>query len=123
MRRRLLLHLPLAVGLGVPAAQAAAPKVIGILNAYYPDDVRESLNLFDRAMSSLGYAKGTDYVTIERMAAGKDELLRGMAEELVRLKVDLISAAPSNAVAAAQRATSTIPIVFVAVSDPVAQGF
>lgn len=123
MRRRLLLHLPLASGLALPAARAASPKAIGILNAYYPSDVRESLDRFDRAMLGLGYAKGTHYITIERMAAGKDELLRGMAEDLVRLKVDLISAAPSNAVAEAQRATSTIPIVFVSVSDPVAQGF
>ena len=49
-------------------------------------------------MLALGYANGTHYVTIERMADGRNELLRGMAEELVRAKVDLISAAPSNAV-------------------------
>ena len=86
----------------MPLAQAAAPKVIGILNAYHPNDVRESLDLFDRAMLALGYAKGTHYVTIERMASGRNELLRGMAEELVRSKVDVICAAPSNAVAEAR---------------------
>jgi ABC-type uncharacterized transport system substrate-binding protein len=68
-------------------------------------------------MLALGYANGTHYVTIERMADGRNELLRGMAEELVRAKVDLISAAPSNAVEEAQRATSTVPIVFVAVTE------
>jgi putative ABC transport system substrate-binding protein len=122
MHRRLFLQFPSTV-VAMPLAQAAAPKVIGILNAYHPNDVRESLDLFDRAMLALGYAKGTHYVTIERMASGRNELLREMAEELVRSKVDLICAAPSNAVAEAQRATSTVPIVFVAVTDPVGEGF
>jgi hypothetical protein len=67
MNRRLFLQVPSTV-VAMPLAQAAAPKVIGILNAYHPSDVRESLDLFDRAMLALGYAKGTHYVTIERMA-------------------------------------------------------
>jgi hypothetical protein len=73
-------------------ARGASPKAIGILNAYYPSDARESLDRFDRGMLGLGYAKGINYVTIERMAAGKDELFRGMAEDLVRLRVGTSSA-------------------------------
>ncbi len=74
-------------------------------------------------MAQLGHMKGTHYVTVERMAEGRLERLRAMAEELVRMNVDLILAAPSNAVVEAQRATATIPIVFSAVTDPVRQGF
>ena len=125
-RRRVLLQFSLGTfaPLFAPLGWAAGPpKVIGVLNAYAPSDVRSSLDAFDRAMLALGYVKGSHYVVIERMAGSNNELLRPMADELVRLKVDLIHAAPSNAVVEAQRATSTIPIVFVAVADPVAQGF
>lgn len=122
-RRRVLLHLPCGVVWPSLAIAADPPKVIGLLNAYVPADVRRSIDQFERALSDRGYVKGIHYVTIERMAEGRNERLRPMAEELVRSKVDLIVAAPSNAVAEAQRATSTIPIVFLAVSDPVREGF
>ena len=85
--------------------------------------MRVSLDRFDLEMRQLGYVKGTHYVTVERMAEGHNERLRSLAEELVRLKVDVILAAPTNAVAEAQRATSSIPIVFGFVSDPVGSGF
>jgi putative ABC transport system substrate-binding protein len=122
-RRRLLLQLPCGVVWPSVVIAADPPKVIGLLNAYVPADVRRSIDQFERALEDRGYVKGIHYVTIERMAEGRNERLRPMAEELVRSKVDLIMAAPSNAVAEAQRATSTIPIVFVAVSDPVREGF
>jgi putative ABC transport system substrate-binding protein len=88
-----------------------------------PADVAASLEVFDSAMRQLGYIKGTDYVVLERMAAGRDDVLRAMAEELVARKVDLIFAGATNAVVEASRLTSTIPIVFVSVSNPVLSGF
>jgi putative ABC transport system substrate-binding protein len=123
-RRHLLVGLAASAAAADAESAASAPKVIGVLNPYFPDEaVRANLDRFDRAMLERGYVKGTHYVVVERMAKGRDELLRPMAEELVRMKVDLIYAAPSNAVAEAQRATATIPIVFVAVGDPVGGGF
>jgi putative ABC transport system substrate-binding protein len=85
--------------------------------------VQAALERFDLEMLHLGYVKGRHYVVIERMADGHNERLAEMARELVNLKVDLIFASPTNAVVEAQRATSTIPIVFVSVSDPVGSGF
>jgi ABC-type uncharacterized transport system substrate-binding protein len=54
--------------------------------------------------------------------ASKSELLAGLARELVSRNVDLIYASSTNAVAAAKEATSTIPIVFEGVADPLKAG-
>jgi putative ABC transport system substrate-binding protein len=122
-RRKLVQYLPLACGMAPTAISAAEPKVIGILNPYFRADVQAALDRFDFEMLHLGYVKGRHYIVIERMAEGHNERLAPMAGELVDLKVDLIFASPTNAVIEAQRATSTIPIVFVSVSDPVGSGF
>jgi ABC-type uncharacterized transport system substrate-binding protein len=58
-----------------------------------------------------------------RLAEGHNERLRGLAEELVKQRVDLIFASTTNAAAAARDATWSIPIVFLGVSDPVRAGF
>jgi putative ABC transport system substrate-binding protein len=74
-------------------------------------------------MLDLNYVVGKHYVVVERTAEGRNERLPGLAEELVKLKVDLILAATTNAAAAARDATSLIPIVFFDVADPVRAGF
>ncbi len=122
-RRELLRCLPAACVLMPPAVVAAEPKVIGILNPFFPSDARASLDRFDLEMLHLGRVKGRDYVVVERMAEGHNERLAPMARELVDLKVDLIFASPTNSVVEAQKATATIPIVFVSVADPVGSGF
>ena len=122
-RRKLVQYLPLACSVTPTALAAADPKVIGILNPYFRADVQDALERFDLEMRHLGYVKGRHYIVIERMAEGRNERLATMARELVDLKVDLIFASPTNAVVEAQRATSTIPIVFVSVADPVGSGF
>lgn len=122
-RRTLIQYLPLACGITATAVAAAEPKLIGILNPFFRTDVQAALERFDLEMLHLGYVKGRHYIVIERMAEGRNERLAPMARELVDLKVDLIFASPTNAVIEAQRATSTIPIVFVSVADPVRSGF
>jgi putative ABC transport system substrate-binding protein len=74
-------------------------------------------------MLDLKYVNGKHFLMVERLAEGQNERLRGLAEELVKLKVDLILAHTTNAAAAARDATSSIPIVFFDVSDPVRAGF
>jgi putative ABC transport system substrate-binding protein len=78
---------------------------------------------FDRAMRQVGYVRGIHYISMTRTAEGRKDRLKSMAEELVGLKVDLIFTASTVAVAEAQKATSTIPIVFFGVADPVGAGF
>ena len=57
-----------------------------------------------------------------RYAEGKIDRLPDLAAELVQLKVDVIFTVSTPGVQAAQKATRTIPIVFVGVSDPVGSG-
>jgi len=118
-RRKLLTTLALGWVNARQLQAASRPKVIGVLNLSVPSDVDDTLDAFDSAMRELGWVKGTDYVLVKRMAAGRNDVLRSMAEDLVKQNVDLVFAATTNAVAEAQRASSTIPIVFVSVSNPV----
>ena len=78
---------------------------------------------FMRGMRELGYIEGKNIVIEWRYADGKYERLPSLATELVKLKVDLIVALTSPPTQAAQRATKSIPIVMVAVSDPIDSGF
>jgi len=73
-------------------------------------------------MLRLGYSKGQNYVVVERMTGGGNGTMAAMAEDLVSRKVDLILTGGTEAALEAQRATSTIPIVFVSVGDPVGVG-
>ena len=74
-------------------------------------------------MLDLGYVKGRHFVLVERPADGNEDRLLEFAEELVRGKVDLICASTTNAAIAAQRSTTSIPIVFDSVADPIRAGF
>ena len=72
----------------------------------------------------MGDIEGQNIALEIRSADGRPERLPGLAAELVRLKVDVILAAGSNTtVAAAQKATTSIPIVMGTSTDPVALGF
>lgn len=122
-RRAVVLSLPLG-GLVAPILHAQPqPKVLGILSPYPRPDVEQWVDVFTRVMLELGYAKGKEFVVVERLAEGRNERLPELAAELVKLKVDLILASSTNAVVAAQRATTSIPIVFDGVADPVLAGF
>jgi putative ABC transport system substrate-binding protein len=76
----------------------------------------------EQELGRLGYVQG-ETLTIEvRHAGGKSHGLPPLADQLVRRKVDAILAVNSSAVAAAKKATTTIPIVMVRVADPVRTG-
>jgi len=82
----------------------------------------ESIDAFRRGLRELGYSEGKN-ITIEyRWAEGSPERMRELAEELVRLKVDIIMAPSSIYAGAAKQATSTIPIVFLSHADPLGSG-
>ncbi len=74
------------------------------------------------ALRDLGYVEGRNIVIECRGPAGQDDRLDDLAAELVRLKVDVLVAQSTPAALAAQRATTTIPIVVFFVADPVASG-
>jgi putative ABC transport system substrate-binding protein len=73
-------------------------------------------------LRELGYVEGTSILLEPRWAEGHHERLPELASELVRLKVDIIVAAATPASRAAKAATNSIPIVIVAVGEPVKTG-
>jgi putative tryptophan/tyrosine transport system substrate-binding protein len=78
---------------------------------------------FLRGMRDLGYVEGKNLVIEWRFADGKPDRLPGLAVELVQIPVDVIVAAGAVAISAAQKATTTIPIVMGTTGDPVGSGF
>jgi putative tryptophan/tyrosine transport system substrate-binding protein len=84
-----------------------------------PDWLTEA---FQQGLRQLGYIEGRNIVIEYRFADGREDRLPELAAELVRLNVDVIVASSTPATRAAQDATRTVPIVFVAVSDPVVSG-
>ena len=77
--------------------------------------------LLRQGLRELGYAEGKNIQFELRTAEGANLLLQ-CAEELVRLKVDVIAAIQTPATAAAKQATQKIPIVMSPAGDPVASG-
>jgi putative ABC transport system substrate-binding protein len=122
-----MIWLVLVMGLiafgATPNAEAQpGPRVyrIGLLSPESPP--QGLLEEFGAELRRLGYVEGRN-VSIEiRHADGNSERLPGLAEELVRHRVDVILAVNTSAVQAAKRATSTIPIVITRVPDPVRTG-
>ena len=78
---------------------------------------------FRQGLRDLGYIEGKNIAIESRTAANRADRLSVLAGELIDLKVEVIIAAGSQAVRAAQRTTKSIPIVMTSSSDPVGTGF
>ena len=113
----------LAAPFGAEAQQAAKIARIGYLSPNAANVNPRTLEAFRQGMRDLGYAEGGNLLIESRSAEGKPERLPALAAELVALKADVIvSGGGTLAALAAQRATKTLPIVMVAVGDPVTSG-
>jgi putative tryptophan/tyrosine transport system substrate-binding protein len=104
------------------AQQASHVPRIGILSPYavsgssFQDDVK-------RGLADLGYVEGATVSYETRFADGRTDWLPNLADDLVRLKVDVIVTTTAPAVRAAIQATRMIPVVIGGVDDAVEQGF
>src|SRR5215470_4390227 len=104
------------------AQQAAKLARIGYLSTNLAANPHQH-EAFRQGLRDLGYVEGRNVVIEYRDAEGKVERHPALAAELVALKVDVIVAAGSTLTArTAKQATSTLPIVFIAVGDPVGSG-
>jgi len=112
----------LATPLPADAQQAGKVPRIGYLSPYSASAVSSRHEAFRQGLSELGYVEGKNIVIESRFAEENFERLPDLAAELVRLKVDVIVAAVTQASLAAKNATRTIPIVIVGVGDPVGSG-
>jgi putative ABC transport system substrate-binding protein len=124
MKRRKFITLLGAAAAWPLMAQAQQPlgkmRRLGVLQPGAPPD--PLVEAMQGRLRELGYVEGRDISFEFRWAEGKLGRLAQLATELVGLKVDVITALSTPAALAAQKATTTIPIVFSAVGDPVGTG-
>jgi putative tryptophan/tyrosine transport system substrate-binding protein len=97
---------------------------VGFLAGRHVDSLDSDVfGAFPRGMRELGYVEGKNLVIEWLSAEGKYERLPELAAKLVQLKVDVIVAPGPPAISAAQKVTTTVPIVMANASDPVGSGF
>ena len=111
------------VGTVVEGQPASRIYRVGILLGGTAEDAAPLLRALVEALRVLGLVDGRNLTFESRYAGVRLERLPELAAELVRLRVDVIVTGSNPFVAAAHRATLTIPIVFVASADPVGAGF
>src|SRR5215469_13458199 len=112
-----------ALSVPVEAQQSGKVFRIGFLDVSTASGSAVLLDAFRQELSKLGWIEGKNIAIEYRFAGSKGaERLKELAVELVRLKVDLIVASSPTSVSAAKKATTTVPVVMVAVGDPVGFG-
>jgi ABC-type uncharacterized transport system substrate-binding protein len=128
MKRREFITLLGGAAAGWPlAAQAQQPermRRVGVLMNLTADDPEASarVTVFAQGLQQLGWTAGHNVRIETRWGAGDADRYRQYAAELVALAPDVIVAVTSTIVAALQRETRSVPIVFVNVIDPVGAG-
>jgi len=105
------------------AQQTGKTYRVGILSGRAPEDDRMNLDAFRRSLSGLGYQERKNLDIVYRSASGDSERYPELAADLVRAKLDVIVAQGTPAIAAAKRATTSVPIVMTNSSEPVGFGF
>jgi putative tryptophan/tyrosine transport system substrate-binding protein len=114
----------LAPGTYAEAQQTTKIRRIGFLSAVSSASIpRNRIEAFQQGLRELGYVEGQNIVVEYRFADGKQDRLKEIMAELLRLKVEVIVTGGPTATRPAKEATSTIPIVMGFDNDPVASGF
>src|SRR4029077_8129986 len=128
MRRREFITL-----LGGALADQAIPanaqepvrvRIVGALMGFANDaEAKARTEAFEKGLESEGWSLGQNLRIEYRYAEGDSARMEALTKELVELKPDCVLGQSTPVIAALMRATRTIPIVFVAVSDPIGSGF
>ena len=125
MLRRGFLGGAAASSAGALSAGAQQPRRIGVLMDLTEDDPegRIRIDAIRADLARVGWVDGANARLVVRWGGGVAERMQAAAMELAALHPDAIFAYGSPAVAALKRATSTTPVVFVSVADPIGAGF
>jgi ABC-type uncharacterized transport system substrate-binding protein len=129
MRRRQFIGVIGGAAVALPfivskrALAQRTPKMprVGVLWPGAPPDKWDEA--FRQGLREHGYVEGRNILLEYRWAEGKQERLSELAEELIRLNVDLIVTISAPAILAVKQHTTAIPIIFAGTSDPVRSGF
>lgn len=111
-----------------PTATAAQPttrpRIVGVLMGFSEDAETEArAKVFEQGLKEEGWSLGEDLRIEYRFSGGNVDRMLAFAEEFSALKPDCILAQSTPVVKALMQVTRTIPIVFVAVTDPIGSGF
>jgi ABC-type uncharacterized transport system substrate-binding protein len=104
------------------AQQPGKVPRVGVLRQSSADVLWTQLEAFRQGLRDRGYLDGQNIAIEYRYAEGELDRLPSLANELVRIKIDVIVVSSTPAVLAAKNATKEIPIVFHTIGDPVASG-
>ena len=129
MDRRRLFSAALVVGgiwaLPIPCALGQARRStlkLAVLSESSEQAREENWAAFFKRLAELGYAEGKNLAVERRFSAGAPEHVAQVAAELINLRPDVVFVQSTPSAQAAMRATTTVPIVFAEIADPVAAG-
>lgn len=123
MQRRKAMAVMLCALWAATSRGAASPFRIGLISVEPPEDlVAGQPHPFALSLRRHGLAEGRDFVFEIRYTHGAYEKSASFVKEMIDLKVDLIASQSTRVIQAAKKLTSTIPIVFMNLPDPVAVG-
>jgi putative ABC transport system substrate-binding protein len=126
MRRREFIALVSSLTTGWPliahAQQAPKLPTIGFLGSSTSSAMTAWIAAFVQRMRELGWVEGRTVSIEYRWGEGRDERYVQIADEFIRLKVNVIVTYGTLPTKAAKQATTTIPIVFAAAADPIGNG-
>jgi len=107
------------------AQQPGQPARVGVLMGISDSDPEAAprVDALEKGLSDLGWHKGRNIKLEYRWTAGDPDLTLVLAKEIIELKPNVIVVHSSPAVAALRKLTSTIPMVFVLIADPLGSGF
>ena len=122
-RREVIAGLALPLFARAGHAQPLEKHTIGFLSANSREAMSARTAAFQKGLREFGYIEGGNLVVEYRFADGRQDRLRGFADELVGRRVRVIVTEGTTATRFAKEATSTIPIVMAQDPDPVGTGF
>jgi putative ABC transport system substrate-binding protein len=125
MQRRGFALLLGSVAIWPRALLAQSPKKlprVGFLGNATPALEAELVEAFRQGLRDFGFKEGEDIQIEYRWAEGRYELFPSLIAELIAAKVDVIVTAGTPASLAVQQATKTIPVVMIAIGDPIGTG-
>src|SRR6195256_2724302 len=123
MKRRDFIKLCGSAAMTWPViARAQQMPMVGLLGTATPQAWAGLTAAFHQGLGDAGYAEGRNVVVEYRWAGGQYERLAQMANDLVRHSMSVLVAFTTPAALAAKVATTTTPIVFTTISDPVQIG-
>jgi putative tryptophan/tyrosine transport system substrate-binding protein len=125
MTTRLIIAALLLALAAPPTAEAQSPgkvRRVGFLGNSTPTAEANLVGPFRAGLRDLGFVEGRDVIIEYRWAEGQYDRLPGLIAELMAAKVEVIVTAGTPAALAVRKATTAVPLVMVAVGDPVGSG-